>query len=139
MNCTKKHIIRLHFCMIGCPPSLGCVSSPRRGAAWKKLALLFLWQTKLWLQEYSDTLGCQFRTFLKPAVKFASDSFLGKEGCSIKSHFLGIKSLQPIPLKATFCVKLNVWSSGTARRKREGSLFVLQNRKAVAFYTVNMH
>lgn len=46
-----------------------------------------------------DTLGCQFRTFLKPAVKFASDSFLGEEGCGIKSHFLGVKSLQPTPVK----------------------------------------
>lgn len=98
-----------------------------------------LWQTKLWLKEYSDTLDCQFRTFLNPAVKFASDSFLGREGCSIKSHFLGVKSLQPTPLKAAFCVSLNVWTSRTTRRKREGSLFVLQNRKVVAFYTVNMH
>lgn len=85
-------------------PSQGCTSFSGRGAAQKKWTLP--WHTKLWLKEYSDTLGCQFRTFLKPAVKFASDSFLGKEGCSIKSHFLGIKSLQSAPLKAAFCVKL---------------------------------
>lgn len=114
------------------------MSLPRQGAAWKKLALLFPMANQAVAKGVLNTLGCQFRTFLKPAVKFASDSFLGKEGCSIKSHFLGIKSLQPAPLKAAFCVKLNVWSSGTARRKR-GSLFVLQNRKVVAFYTVNMH